>query len=30
LKESNEFARRAPPTEKFEWDGIRNPYRRIV
>jgi len=30
LKESNEFARRVPPTEKFEWDGIRNPYRRIV
>jgi hypothetical protein len=29
LKESNEFAGRAPPTEKFEWDGIRNPYRRI-
>jgi hypothetical protein len=29
LKESNEFARRAPPTEKFKWDGIRNPYRRI-
>jgi len=29
LKESNEFGRRAPPTEKFEWDGIRNPYRRI-
>jgi len=30
LKESNEFARRAPPTEKFEWDGIRNPYRRLA
>ena len=29
LKESNEFARKSPPTEKFEWDGIRNPYRRI-
>ena len=30
LKENNEFARRAPPTEKFEWDGIRNPYRRLA
>ena len=29
LKESNEFARRAPPAEKFPWDGIRNPYRKI-
>jgi hypothetical protein len=29
LKESNEFATRAPPTEEFPWDGIRNPYRRV-
>jgi hypothetical protein len=30
LKESNEFAIRALPTEKFLWDGIRNPYRRLT
>ncbi|MGC8812590.1 MAG: hypothetical protein ACP5O8_03350 [Candidatus Aenigmatarchaeota archaeon] len=29
LKENNEFARRAQPAEKFFWDGIRNPCRRI-
>lgn len=27
LKESNEYAIRAPPKEEFPWDGIRNPRR---
>lgn len=29
LKESNEFVRRARPVDEFNWDGIRNPYRKI-
>jgi hypothetical protein len=29
LKESNEYATRVSPTDKFNWDGIRNPYRKL-
>jgi len=29
LKEDKEWAVRVPPTEGFNWDGIRNPYRSV-
>ena len=29
LKEDKEWATRVPPTQGFNWDGIRNPYRPV-
>lgn len=29
LKEDQEWAVRVPPTEGFNWDGVRNPYRSV-